>query len=210
MELDRRTCIGTICSFLAYLLNPFRRRKAAEEFPVRALVKRPSQPKVVFDTAFYRGLGVEMLWNSRCAAVERSRRFCAPFFEQLSRALASGDDRPLTHLIYCAMCGLLEARGLGVTRGPWVGLVSADMRSKVKTLDIDELRMHTSLPLLEMHMVKLAEELAEQYFVGHPEIASTPGKMLIIGNGVAVSRQAYMLVLSAGITVAKQGNPLTI
>ena len=56
MELDRRTCIGTICSFLAYLLNPFRRRKGAEEIPLRALVQQ-TPPKAAFDAAFYQSLG---------------------------------------------------------------------------------------------------------------------------------------------------------
>lgn len=204
MELDRRTCISTICSFLAYLLNPFRRRKGAEEIPLRALVQQ-TPPKAAFDAAFYQSLGTEMLWNSRCSVAGREQRFCAPFFEQLNNALAGRDDRPLTHLIYCAMNGLLYARGLGVSRQSWADLISADMRTKVKTLDIDELRMHTSLPLLEMHMVQLVEELAAQF-----ADAAADGKTLIIGNGVAVSRHAYMLVLSAWITVAKRGNPLTI
>lgn len=192
MDLNRRTCIGAICSVLAFFLNPFRRPKSQAEIPPKVLVEAPEeQPDLFTDDRFYAEVAKELYGpNTHPTHMSLTRIFCARFNQLLGMSDQREAERPLTDMVYRMSMALLNFRGLTRERRPSLAAMQSPVciSTRVKDLDVDQLRTFNSVPVLLHHLKRMTEDLVEQ----HRKL----GSPVIISRGVHMGRCAYLLTLS--------------
>lgn len=172
----RREFISAVCTILAYLLNPFRRKTPPAEIPPRMLAEVPPAEPVDSYAAIAREL-LDDLPNK-------------PFTQQFHQQFRRGEvDTLQLQQLFRAM---LAARNL---RGELAGVTATrQYRSPVIVKDVDLLRNYPDL--LTQAMVQVVRSLYFRCFAN--------SNLVVCEVSTYVRREAYMLEMYGWVTFGER------